>query len=353
MPLEDNVLTHVDEKNNPVMVDIADKKVTIRMASAQSQIQLPVELRQFFVGNEIYLKKGAVFQTAIIAATMAVKKTSELIPFCHQIPIEACKVEIKVDDNLLVSIICEVKTTFKTGVEMEALHGAVVAALTIYDMCKAVSHQMIIKETKLLAKTGGKNTLFDRPTYGLVLTGGRSERMERDKALISYRGKPHAKHIFDILQGFCDQVFISARKDQWEQTELASLPRLDDQFDNVGPLAGMLTAFNTFADVNWIIVACDLVHFNSATVERLLSYAHNDKVATCFRNRDKDFPEALCGFYTPKAREVFMQAYQGKITCPVKILRSTSIELVDQNIDVNLANINTPLEFESVKHEIN
>ena len=225
------MLTHIDQKNLPTMVDVTEKKSSIRMAYAETLVQLPLELRPYFRGDEFHLKKGPVFQTAIIAGTMAVKKTHEIIPFCHQIPVEGCKFDIVVDENLLVTISCRVRTTFKTGVEMEALHGAMTAALTIYDMCKAVSHNIIIKETKLKAKTGGKKTYLGRPTYGLVLTGGKSERMKMDKALIAYNGTPHAEYIHQVLSKYCDGVFLSARKDQWLSTSLEKLPSIIDPYE--------------------------------------------------------------------------------------------------------------------------
>lgn len=154
-------LTHVDEAGNPTMVDVGDKAVTERSATARSTVVLGKEvvqqLRENVEGqNELYTKKGPVFQTAIIAGTMAVKKTHELIPFCHPLPIEKCQLEVKTIDNYEVQIECTVALTAKTGVEMEALTGASVAALTIYDMCKALSHDIIIRETKLIAKSGGK-----------------------------------------------------------------------------------------------------------------------------------------------------------------------------------------------------
>jgi len=122
------MLTHVDNNQNPTMVDITHKDESIRMALAQTMVKLPESMRSYLNNNELVLKKGPVFQTAIIAGTMAVKKTHELIPFCHQIPVESCKFEINIDSDLLVTIHCRVKTSFKTGVEMEALHGATVAA---------------------------------------------------------------------------------------------------------------------------------------------------------------------------------------------------------------------------------
>jgi len=312
------MLTHIDKNNLPTMVDVTEKSVSTRLARAQSQIQLPLEMKSFLKGDELQMKKGPVFQTAIIAGTMAVKKTHEAIPFCHQIPVESCKFEISIDENLLVTIACEVKTTFKTGVEMEALHGATTAALTIYDMCKAVSHNMEILGTKLVTKTGGKRTVLDRPLYGIVLTGGKSERMKRDKALISYKGVPHAQYIHDILKNYCDDVYLSAREGQWKGTPLEGFSVITDTVDAKGPIAGILSAFEKHPDANWFVVACDLVHFNQKTIELLLSNYKTNSVATTYKNSEKGFPEPLCAIYTPEARNVFVEAIKNNITCPVK-----------------------------------
>jgi cyclic pyranopterin phosphate synthase len=344
------MLTHIDPKNQPTMVDVTEKKYSVRMATARTQVQLPVEMKKYFQGEELILKKGPVFQTAIIAGTMAVKKTHEIIPFCHQIPVESCKFDIVVDD-LLVTITCRVRTTFKTGVEMEALHGAMTAALTMYDMCKAVSHNIVIKETKLVAKTGGKRTILERPTYGLVLTGGKSERMKIDKALIAYKGKPHAEYIHDVLKKYCADVYLSTRADQWKGTALQDLKSLVDVHEK-GPIGGLLSAFEKHPDANWIIVACDLVHFNEKTVEMLLAHANDEKVATAYKNIEKGFPEALCAFYTPQAQHVFKDAFKSDVTCPVKVLRHTSVELIDQEEGIDLTNVNTKEEFMSVAHEV-
>jgi cyclic pyranopterin phosphate synthase len=344
------MFTHLDQKNNPTMVDVSDKKTTHRMASAQALIQLPESMRPYFVGDELVLKKGPVFQTAIIAGTMAVKRTYDLIPFCHQIPIESCKIDIQVDESLLVTINCRVKTTFKTGIEMEALHGASLTALTIYDMCKAISHEIILKETKLIFKTGGKQTLLGRPTYGLVLTGGKSERMGEPKALIHYKGKAHGAYIADVLSSYCDNVFLSARPHQWKGSELEAYPVIQDTIDNAGPMGGMLSAFQLHPEANWIVVACDLVHFNHQTVEKLLADFQEDVVATAFKNTDGGFPEALCALYTPKAQAVFLDAYKSDVRCPVKVLKNSKVHLIEQTAGINLANINTPEELRHVKH---
>lgn len=155
--------THLDASNNPTMVDVGEKKVTQRVAVAQSIVVLNEEIINQLVGDDIQTRKGPVFQTAILAGIMGAKKTSELIPLCHPLGLDNCKVNISVNDNQEVLILCTASLHGKTGVEMEALTGASVAALTIYDMCKAFSHNIVIKETRLVSKTGGKSDFkFDR-----------------------------------------------------------------------------------------------------------------------------------------------------------------------------------------------
>lgn len=138
------------------MVDVSDKAVTKRTACARSIVSLPAEVMAQIIGGDIQSKKGPVFQTAILAGIMAAKKTGDLIPLCHPLGMDNCNIDISVNDNNEVVIDCTATITAKTGVEMEALTGASVAALTIYDMCKAMSHDIVIKETKLMEKTGGK-----------------------------------------------------------------------------------------------------------------------------------------------------------------------------------------------------
>ena len=150
-------LSHIDKQNNPTMVDVSAKKISKRTAVASSLVIFPEVIKQYFQDHELVTKKGPVYHTAIIAGVMAAKKTHELIPFCHPLAIENCKIEIKTNQDGNAEITCTVALHHKTGVEMEALTGASVAALTIYDMCKAISHDMQITATKLLKKTGGKS----------------------------------------------------------------------------------------------------------------------------------------------------------------------------------------------------
>ena len=151
-----NKLTHIDGDGNPKMVDVSDKSETKRTAVAKSIVVLPNEVIDQFVNDDLITKKGPVIHTAIIAGVMGAKKTSELIPFCHQLNLTNCKIWEELNGNEL-TLYCKAELIGKTGVEMEALTGASIAALTVYDMCKALSHDIVIKETRLIEKTGGKS----------------------------------------------------------------------------------------------------------------------------------------------------------------------------------------------------
>ena len=154
--MSENGFTHLDNKGRASMVDVGEKAVTHRTATARSVVHLPDEVLAQLVDGDLQTKKGSVFQIAIIAGIMAAKKTGDLIPLCHPLGLENCNITIQFDEQQEVVIECTASITAKTGIEMEALVGASIAALTIYDMCKALSHDIVIKETKLIAKTGGK-----------------------------------------------------------------------------------------------------------------------------------------------------------------------------------------------------
>ena len=155
------ILSHLDENNRAKMVDVSAKQITNRTAIARSIVVLPVEVLVQLSDGDIQTKKGSVFQVAIIAGIMAAKKTGDLIPLCHPLGLDNCNIDISMNDIDEIIIDCTASITAKTGVEMEALVGASIAALTIYDMCKALSHDIVIKETRLIKKTGGKND-FER-----------------------------------------------------------------------------------------------------------------------------------------------------------------------------------------------
>ena len=156
MATKRSVLTHLDPDGRPAMVDVSTKQAAAREASAECRVKFPAAIAEQLRANGLKSAKGGIVDTAIIAGTMAVKKTHELIPFCHPLPIDGCRLSIDWHDARTLRIECRVKTVHRTGVEMEALTGATVAALTVYDMCKALSHAIVIGPAKLLGKRGGK-----------------------------------------------------------------------------------------------------------------------------------------------------------------------------------------------------
>jgi len=152
-------LSHLNEDNQPRMVDVGHKNITTRTATAEALVRFPDGILESLTaaGPERMAPKGPVFQTAILAGIQAAKQTSSLIPLCHVIPLDKCDIAIQVVGQEIIQIQCTVRASHKTGVEMEALTGATVAALTVYDMCKALSHAIEIQSVKLLKKTGGKS----------------------------------------------------------------------------------------------------------------------------------------------------------------------------------------------------
>jgi cyclic pyranopterin monophosphate synthase len=149
--------THLDSDRHPTMVDVGDKTATKRTAIAEARVRFPASVAAALRENGLRSAKGPVFDTAIVAGVMGAKRTHELIPFCHPLGLENCRITIDLDGDTAV-IRCTVSVHHKTGVEMEALTGASIAALTIYDMCKALSHDIVIADVRLLAKDGGRSS---------------------------------------------------------------------------------------------------------------------------------------------------------------------------------------------------
>jgi len=149
-------ITHLDADGRPAMVDVSGKEATPREAMAECRVRFPKDVAAQLRESCMRSAKGGIVDTAIIAGTMAVKRTHELIPFCHPLPIDGCRLQLEWDGDNALRIECSVRTVHRTGVEMEALTGATVAALTVYDMCKALSHRIVIGPARLLSKRGGK-----------------------------------------------------------------------------------------------------------------------------------------------------------------------------------------------------
>ncbi len=151
--------THFDKDGNAVMVDVSGKEITERSALAQGKIRVSREVFEAVAGQKV--KKGDVLTVAQVAGIMGTKKTAELIPMCHYLNLTNSKVMFRMDpEELVIEVLCQVKTEGKTGVEMEALTGVSVALLTIYDMCKAIDKRMVMEDIHLCEKTGGKSGEF-------------------------------------------------------------------------------------------------------------------------------------------------------------------------------------------------
>jgi len=155
--------THLDAQGHPAMVDVGDKPITARRALAEARVTLPPEVAARFDGRELDSPKGPVLHTAILAGVQAAKKTGELIPLCHPLALERVRVTIDVESGAqggtVARVRCEAALHGRTGVEMEALTGAAVAALTLVDMCKALRHDLVIDGLRLLEKEGGRRTV--------------------------------------------------------------------------------------------------------------------------------------------------------------------------------------------------
>ena len=150
--------SHLDADRRPSMVDVSAKLPSQRTAIAEARVQFPAPVAAALRESGFKSAKGPVFDTAIVAGVMGAKRTHELIPFCHALGIENCQINIElIGDEAIIR--CTVSVFHKTGVEMEALTGASIAALTIYDMCKSLSHDIVIGNTRLVSKRGGKSDI--------------------------------------------------------------------------------------------------------------------------------------------------------------------------------------------------
>jgi len=190
------------------------------------------------------------------------------------------------------------------------------------------------------------------PLYGLVLTGGDSRRMNRDKALLDYHGRPQAEVIYGLLSEICNQVYISSRKDQWRGKSLGKLPEIPDVFLGFGPLSGILSAMHAYPEAAWLVVACDLPYVNLGTIETLVKNRNPFKTATCFKNAHNHLPEPLCSVYEPKIRIRLLENLAIGNLSPRDILMNSPIKTVDQIEGENLENVNSDEAYKKAKSEL-
>jgi molybdopterin-guanine dinucleotide biosynthesis protein A len=191
--------------------------------------------------------------------------------------------------------------------------------------------------------------LASTPLHGLVLAGGKSTRMKKDKASLEYGGKTQLEHAFDLVANICAKSFISSREGQWEDGRFSALPQLHDQFAECGPTGGILTAMNTHRDAAWLVVACDLPYLEKETLADLIQRRNPFKAATAFTSANDGLPEPLCAIYEPRARSRLLQFMALGYTCPRKVLINSNVELLELDNSKALDNVNDPDEYKAAK----
>ena len=187
-----------------------------------------------------------------------------------------------------------------------------------------------------------------KPVYGLVLAGGESRRMGRDKALLPRDGKSQLAHIAALLEEVADRVFVSTRREQQDEAERSQFVQIVDRYKDIGPIAGILSAMDEYPEVDWLIVACDLPNIDTATLRHLLDNRSAEQPFTAFRSSHDGLPEPLCALYLSGSDAIIRQFIDNDISvCPRKILIRSDTYLIEQPNPVALDNINTPDDLES------
>src|SRR5450631_3767248 len=340
--------SHLDAERRPTMVDVGDKIAGKRTAVAEARVLFPSNVAAALRASGLRSAKGPIFDTAIIAGVMGAKRTHELIPFCHPLGIENCRITIELQgDSALIR--CTVSVHHKTGVEMEALTGASLAALTIYDMCKALSHEIVIGSTRLVAKQGGKRDLGGAPLAALILAGGKSSRMREDKATLRYGSESQLERVHRLVSSLVPELFVSVRADQTEDPARRAFAQIVDQQVDVGPAAGILAAFARYPERAWLVVAVDLPFLSRAALERLLAARDPTAFATAYRSSRDRLPEPLCAIWEPAARAPLAAAVAAGRTCPRKFLSDCGAALLEPADAAALENVNTPEEYDAAR----
>jgi len=182
--------------------------------------------------------------------------------------------------------------------------------------------------------------------YGLVLAGGKSRRMGRDKALLLRDGKSQLAHMVSLLDAVVDRVFVSTRDDQTGDAERSRFNLIVDRYDDMGPIAGILTALQEYPEVDWLVVACDLPNIDDSTLRFLLENVSDTQPFTAFRSSHDGLPEPLCAVYKSGSDTVLRAFIDDGVNCPRKILLRSETRLLEQTDPSSLDNVNTPDDLE-------
>ena len=183
------------------------------------------------------------------------------------------------------------------------------------------------------------------PVYGLVLSGGESKRMGRDKALLERDGQSQLAYIATLLEDHVDRVFVSTREDQKDEPERRRFEQVVDHYDDMGPLAGILSAMEDYPAVDWLVVACDLPNIDAATLRELLENRSLQHPFTAYTSSHDGLPEPLCAFYRASSLALIRRFAEEGIHCPRKILIRSDTHLLEQSDPASLDNVNTPRDL--------
>ena len=178
--------------------------------------------------------------------------------------------------------------------------------------------------------------------FGLVLAGGESRRMGRDKALLERDGKTQLAHIVELLEGCVDKVFVSTRADQNKDEERGRFEQVVDRYDDLGPVAGILSALDEYPEVDWLVVACDLPNIDEATIRHLLKHSGGEQPFTAYSSSYDGLPEPLCAVYHSGCADIVRRFVDDGVNCPRKILIRSDTHLLEQPDPRALDNVNTP-----------
>jgi molybdopterin-guanine dinucleotide biosynthesis protein A len=189
------------------------------------------------------------------------------------------------------------------------------------------------------------------PLYGLLLSGGASQRMRQDKAALPYRGEPQLLRAWRLLERVTERSFLSVRDDQRDDPLRAGLPQIVDSYDPIGPAAGILSAQDRFPEAAWLVVACDLPLLDEHTLQQLVDARDVLVDATTFTSRHDGLPEPLCAIWEPSSHALLKQRYDDGSYCPRKALIQSRIAQLPAPGEA-LDNVNTPEEREEMQHRL-
>ncbi len=185
-----------------------------------------------------------------------------------------------------------------------------------------------------------------REVYGLVLAGGQSRRMGRDKALLLRDGQSQLAHMVSLLDAVVERVFVSARSEQSGDAERSRFELIVDRYDDMGPIAGILSALQEYPEVDWLVAACDLPNIDDSTLRFLLENISDNQPFTAFRSSHDGLPEPLCAVYKAGSDKLLREFVDDGMVCPRKILIRSETCLLDQPNPSSLDNVNTPDDLE-------